>query len=265
MRRFKIISILICLLSVVPCMGATIIVDANTTNPSADFNNIQAAISDPCTNDGDVIVVNPGTYTGADNRDLDFSGKAITLMSANPNDPDIVATTIIDCQELGCGFLFLSGEDTNSIVDGFTITNGKGDFGGGMRIENSSPTVKNCVFSGNIGNYVGGGIYCNQSSPTVKNCVFTENSVTLYDGGGIANFFGSCPNVSNCTFINNSARWGGGMCNRKSLTNPNVTNCTFINNSAKNGGGMYHGESAKSNVTNCTLVVQYATPRHHLR
>lgn len=256
MKRFKIISILICLLLVVPCMGATIIVDANTANPLANFHNIKDAIG--YANDDDVIVVAPETYTGANNRDLDFLGKAITLMSTNPNDPDIVATTIIDCQELGCGFLFLSGEDTNSIVDGFTITNGKGDFGGGMRIENSSPTVRNCIFSGNIGNYVGGGIYCNQSSPTVKSCTFSENSCT-YDGGGMANFFGASPNVSNCIFINNLARSGGGMCNRKSSTNSKVTNCTFIDNSATQfGGGIFNSEWANSNVTNCTIVANSA-------
>ncbi len=259
MKRFKISSVLICLLSVIPCMGATIIVDANTANPLANFNNIKDAISSPATTDGDIIVVNPGIYTGADNRDLDFLGKAITLMSTNPNDPDIVATTIIDCEGLGSGFFFHNSEDANSIVDGFHITNGKGDSGGGMQIENSSPTVRNCIFSGNIGNYVGGGIYCNQSSPTVKNCIFSENSCTLADGGGMANFFGASPNVSNCIFINNLARSGGGMCNRKSSTNSNVTNCAFIGNSATQfGGGILNSEGANSNVTNCTIVANSA-------
>jgi len=260
MKRFKIISVLICLLSVIPCMGATIIVDANTANPSADFNNIKDAISSPTTTDDDIIVVNPGIYTGADNRDLDFLGKAITLMSTNPNDPDIVATTIINCENLGRGFLFFSGEDANSIVDGFTITNGKGDLGGGMQIVNSSPTVRNCIFSGNIGNYVGGGIYCNQSSPTVKNCIFIGNS-SAHGGAGMYNYTNSSPNVSNCNFINNSAYTnqtgvcsGGGIHNR-SDSSPTITNCKFIGNTAKqDGGGIYNQTSSHPNVTNCTFI-----------
>lgn len=259
MKRFKITSVLICLLLVVPCMGATIIVDANTANPSADFNNIKDAISSPATTDGDIIVVNPGIYTGADNRDLDFSGKAITLMSTNPNDPDIVATTIIDCEDLGRGFFFHYGEDANSIVDGFTITNGKGDLGGGMQIENSSPTVRNCIFSANIANYVGGGMYNYNSSPTVKNCLFIGNS-SARGGAGMYNYINSSPTVSDCTFINNSAYTtatavcsGGGIHNRSS--SPTITNCKFIGNTAKqDGGGIYNQTSSHPNIINCTFI-----------
>ena len=42
----------------------------------ADFNSIQAAIDDA--SHGDVIEVQPGTYTGDGNRDIDFLGKAIS-------------------------------------------------------------------------------------------------------------------------------------------------------------------------------------------
>lgn len=156
------------------------------------------------------------------------------------------------------------GTDNSTILDGFTITAGNADgsypdycSGGGMYLyNNSSATVKNCVFSGNSSYIVGGGMYCDQSSPTVKNCVFSGNRTTYLDGGGMANFFAASPSVSNCTFINNSsARDGGGMCNRKSSTDPNVTNCNFINNSAEHwGGGMYNSEQASPNVSNCTFV-----------
>jgi len=48
-------------------------------------------------NDGDTIVVKPGKYTGPGNRDIDFKGKTITVRSANPKDPNVLAATIIDC------------------------------------------------------------------------------------------------------------------------------------------------------------------------
>ncbi|UCG50263.1 MAG: DUF1080 domain-containing protein [Phycisphaerales bacterium] len=67
--------------------GRTITVD---DDGAAEFKSIQAAIDDA--NDGDEIIVEIGTYVEA----IDFSGKAITLRSFDPNDPTVVAKTIID-------------------------------------------------------------------------------------------------------------------------------------------------------------------------
>ncbi|MGB2808290.1 MAG: hypothetical protein WBC22_11140, partial [Sedimentisphaerales bacterium] len=92
--------------------GRTIYVD---NNGPADFNNIQAAIDD--SNDGDTIIVADGVYTGTGNRDIDFNGKAITVRSENGPE-----NCIIDCQWLDYGFRFHSGEDNDSVLDGFTIT-----------------------------------------------------------------------------------------------------------------------------------------------
>lgn len=45
---------------------------------------------------GDTIVVLPGTYTGEGNRDIDLLGKAITIKSEDPENPDVVAATVIE-------------------------------------------------------------------------------------------------------------------------------------------------------------------------
>ncbi|MHC4500820.1 MAG: LamG-like jellyroll fold domain-containing protein, partial [Planctomycetota bacterium] len=78
----------------------------------AQYGRIQAAI-DAAVN-GNTVVVLPGTYTGEGNRDIDFLGKAITVRSIDPNDPNIVAATIIDCNgtedDPHRGFYFHSGE-----------------------------------------------------------------------------------------------------------------------------------------------------------
>ncbi|MHC4153639.1 MAG: S8 family serine peptidase [Planctomycetota bacterium] len=73
---------------------------------------------------GDRVVVAPGVYTGSHNRNLWFAGKAITVTSQNPDDPNIVAATIIDCQGADRAFVLRNGEGFRSVIEGFTIING---------------------------------------------------------------------------------------------------------------------------------------------
>ncbi|GAH82429.1 unnamed protein product, partial [marine sediment metagenome] len=181
----------------------------------ADFNNIQAAIEDA--NDGDVVEVQPGIYTGNGNRDIDFLGKAITVRSIDPHDPNIVAATVIDCNGAWMdghrGFHFHGGEDCNSVLSGLSIKNGLawGEDGGGILIENSSPTIQNCVISDNSTYFagmgdLGGGICCkNSSNPVIVNCAINDNSA---GGGGGIFCWDSTPKVVHCTVANNS---GGGV------------------------------------------------------
>jgi hypothetical protein len=78
------------------------------------------------------------------------------------------------------------------------------------------------------------------SSPTLKNCIFTENSAN--DGGGICNY-SSSPSLANCTFTGNSARDdGGGMYNSES--SPILTNCILWNNHASFRNEIYNRDSA---------------------
>ncbi|MGB2807405.1 MAG: right-handed parallel beta-helix repeat-containing protein, partial [Sedimentisphaerales bacterium] len=153
--------------------GRTIYVD---DDGPGDFNNIQAAINDA--NDGDTIIVADGTYTGDGNRDIDFLGKAITLRSeSGPQN------CIIDCEALGRGFYFGRGEDANSILDGFTITNARA-FVATIFCDDSSPTITNCNISGNWATEVGGIITGNYSSPRISNCTIAGNSGGLAGGIG---------------------------------------------------------------------------------
>jgi fructose-specific component phosphotransferase system IIB-like protein len=68
---------------------------AETRLVPADHATIQQAIND--SNDGDIIIVDPGTY----HENINFSGKNIVLTSTDPNDPEIVTATIIDGQGRG--------------------------------------------------------------------------------------------------------------------------------------------------------------------
>jgi len=134
---------------------------------------------------GDTVMVAIGIYTGEGNRDIDFEGKAITVISENG-----AASCIIDCQGMGSdphrGFYFHTGENADSVLDGFTITNGYENNGGGIYCrDSSSPTIQNCVIENNTATSHGGGIYVWDSNLTVKNCLIYNNSARV-GGGGIS-------------------------------------------------------------------------------
>ena len=75
------------LLIAIPCPATTWIVD---DDGPADYDKIQDAINDAV--DGDIVQVFEGHYY----ENIDFRGKAITVTSTDPNDPDVVEDTIID-------------------------------------------------------------------------------------------------------------------------------------------------------------------------
>jgi parallel beta-helix repeat protein len=225
----------------------------------SEYATIQAAIND-C-NNGDVVIVAPGTYTGTGNRDIDFIGKAITITSENPDDPNIVTNTIINCNGAWLdghrGFNFHSGEGINSVLDGFTITNGLAwnENGGGILCQNSSPTISNCIITNNsaevhmIGGGCGGGISCEESSPNIINCTITNNTCS-FNGGGINIFYGA-PTVSNCIVSNNVSNGGGGIaCQADSAV---ITNCVITNNEAIEGAGLGCVGGSNALIYNCTI------------
>ena len=187
------------------------IITVNGDGP-ADFSTIQGAIDDA--NDGDTVVVADGRYTGQGNRDIDFLGKAITVRSENGPE-----RCIVDCNgsegEPHRGFIFQSGEDPNSVVAGFTITNAYVRIrGGAITLDfSSSPTITGCVIKGNtaqagICTIEGhGGSVC---SPIIRNCVIVDNI-----GGGVfvvgSGFLGSIcdryrayAEIINSTIANNA-------------------------------------------------------------
>ncbi|MCH8824301.1 MAG: hypothetical protein IH984_12450 [Planctomycetes bacterium] len=229
--------------------------------------------------DGDEIVLNTGNY----NQTINLLGKAITLRSTDPNDPAVVAATILDGTGLETTVITCdSGESTDTVIDGLTITGGNAINGGGMSNFSSSPTVTNCSFIGNISSFGGGIGNHDASSPMVAFCTFSENSASF--GGGMVNFndsnpavidcafsgntgvgggifnLGSDPTVTNSIFNGNTASRGGGMANDFS-SNPTVTDCTFSNNTASDlGGGMINIGSSPT-VTNCTFINNSASSR----
>ncbi len=83
-------------------------------------------------------------------------------------------STFIDCGSVARGFVFSSGEDTTSVVQGFTIQNAVADTGGGALCANgSSPRFEACVFQLNTATVMGGAMACvGSSSPIFRDCTF---------------------------------------------------------------------------------------------
>jgi predicted outer membrane repeat protein len=243
----KIIFAATCLLLAFQCNAEIILVKPDG---SGDQPTIQAAID--AATDGDEVILAIGTYTGDGNRDIDPNGKAITIRSTEPDDPDIVAATVIDCNgspaEWHLAFYFHSGEDANTIINGLTITNGWVVFEGGIYCLDSSPAITNCTFSGNSAGY-GGAIHNENSNPAITNCTFSGNSAGY--GGAIHNE-NSSPAITNCTFSSNSGYYGGAIYN-KDNSNPVIANCAFTGNSAEQDGGVIYNYGGNPAITNCTF------------
>jgi hypothetical protein len=212
----------------------------------ADLNNIQAAIDDA--NDGDTIIVADGTYTGLGNRDIDFKGKAIIVLSTAGAE-----STFIDCQgsalEPHRGFKFHSGEGLTSQVRGFSIINGyapsdlvghnRRSAGGAIYCYGSSPTISDCIITHNSAVLFGGGIACAQNSnPIIANCIIRDNT-SNNRGGGLYCFFDCDPYVTNCLVVGNSASIKGGGMYFESYCDPVVVNCTMTDNLAGDIAGLY--------------------------
>ena len=212
---------------VILVIGQVTVSHPATIRVPQDQPTIQAGIDAAV--DGDTVLVDDGLYTGAGNVNLDFKGKAITVKSVNG-----AAATIIDCQNTAStkGFIFQSGETASSVLNGFTVINGK----------------KN----GSRPNDRGGGIYCNSSSPSIINCIITDNE-TMGNGGGISCESSSSPSIINCLITGNKTKGNGGgiWCDSSS---PNITNCTLTGNSATgNGGGIFCGASSSPIIKNTIL------------
>ena len=194
-----------------------------------DQPTIQAGID--AAEDGDTVFIDDGTYKGEGNVNIDFMGKQITVKSLNGADQ-----TIINClwTENTRGFIFQNKETNDTVLDGFTITNGVHDLGGGIYCINASPTIKNCVI---VRNRVvrterftgrGGGIYAANSDIKIIDSTISNNTAEYY-GAGVY-FEGNDQ-------LNEGER-------RSAINEPTLINCIVSDN--RGGSGIISLQSVKT-------------------
>jgi len=188
MKRQKLAGLLILLLLQACAISAELFVPWQ-------YSSISMAVD--AAQDGDNVTVFRGTYSG----DIDLSGKNITVRSADPNDPDIVAQTIIDCNLypiIGRTRAFTFGDNTNSAgkVMGFTIINALAGYEGeegepGMDGEEPDEICQYGTYptpgdpgKDVFGDGLGGAIYCGAGTrPTIYKCVIKDSVASAGIGG----------------------------------------------------------------------------------
>ena len=216
-----------------------------------DYSTIQAAIDAAI--DSAVVVVAEGTYIGTGNKNLDLLGKTITVRSESGPEQ-----TIIDCENIGRGFYFQSGESNATKIEAFAIINGNADLGGGIRSYFSSPTIVGCVIEDNSATSNGGGLFCNNySEPIIENCAI-QNNFTSGKGGGLFLNAATKPEFLGNILSGNYAEINGGALYLE-VQKCFISNCLIVKNTAlSRGGGVYIYNNYPSLLVNSTITENYA-------
>ncbi len=241
-----------------------------TIRVPADQSTIQKGIN--VASNGDTVLVSPGTYF----ENVNFRGKRIVLTSrfSESGDLSFIQSTIINgsqpanADSASC-VLIISGEDSTTVLQGFTITGGQGTKwidehgagtyreGGGILIANSAPTIRFNVIINNaatntsgVNSAGGGGIRAGDGNPKILNNVIARNAAR-YGAGIVLNYTGAI--VKNNIITNNSGGqdYGGGALwmNHDGATPKYVEN----NTSAGNQVVAVYVWQGSSIIRNCIL------------
>jgi len=258
-----------------------------THHVPGDYPTIQAAVN--AAGDGDTILIADGVYSGPGNIEINWDAtiKHLVIMSENGRDH-----CTIDCLQEGRGFTLINGQDARDLINGMTITNGRGAEGGGaILIDAGSPRIINClllnnscygdivlyrgggaimvnghahpviqgnIIRGNNGSGGGGISFDNGASGVVENNIIDSNE-TYGIGGGIALSLYSDPLIINNLIINNFAIGGngGGICTENSnpmiINNTIACNTTWFEYSPGRGGGISIYGKPYPVIRNCII------------
>jgi len=208
------------------------------------YETIQAALNDAAA--ADELLANPGRYT----ENINFNGKAVTLAGRyNENAAFIDATAIDGSDQSASVVIFENSEGADSIIEGFTITNGNSIDGGGIYCDGSSPAIRHCTITNNSsGN--GGGIGVYNGQPTISHCVIKNNNASN-NGGALALSGNSILAVHNCAMVANTADVsGGGIYCDAVAAGGTVKFCTIKDNTSY---GLYSDGTGQITLENTIL------------
>ncbi|MCP4580937.1 MAG: hypothetical protein GY839_04925 [candidate division Zixibacteria bacterium] len=210
--------------------GGLVSITNITRNVPGEYLSIQEAI-DACV-DRDTVLVQPGLYV----ENINFKGRNIVLASLylTTGDTSFISSTIIDGDSSGSVVTMEFGEDSTTVLTGFTIQNGYAENGGGVYCFSCEPDIyRNKICYNTAEN--GGGLYGRSSRLQLTSCVIFEN---IAEKGGGTYAYGNPPIIDSCVIENNTAIEGGGV-----YRDAYITNSIISSNTAENGGGIYGSHS----------------------
>ncbi len=210
---------------------------ATIINVPADQPTIQSGIAAAVS--GDTIYVSEGIYQ----EHINFLGKSILVEREFSTDSTIIEkysdnTPIVT---------FSSGEDTLSILRGFTIREATES---GILITNSSPIIEQCIIEYNSK----GGIMVNQESskPIIRDNIIRFNTRTDGYGGGILLYYADAEINSNIIQGNTS---NGGPGIEVFRSSANISRNVIHNNVSTNSEAtILILEATSTSFTNNTVV-----------
>jgi hypothetical protein len=171
-----------------------------------------------------------GTYTGLGNRDIHFRGHDIVVRSEAG--PDF---TTIDVQASRSdphrGFLIDGQLSPAAVLDGFTIVNGYMGLAPGRPVPKVRPGLPQPEHD-----LSAGGVKCQDSAPTLRNLVI-RNCGSEYTGGGMSVELLAEPTIVSVMIQGCSAGFFGGGISIETHSRAHLTNCVFTGNHADRGGG----------------------------
>ncbi|MBD3234121.1 MAG: T9SS type A sorting domain-containing protein [candidate division Zixibacteria bacterium] len=236
-----------------------------------DYDSIQLGVEAAA--DGDTLLVSEGHYYDQ----INFLGKGILLTSNYLYEPDsvIVANTIIDGSHIAgydsCSVVMLvSGEDTTSVLQGFTITGGKGTRllmsaqikGGGIYIDSSSVRIMHNIIidneAGEMDDGVGGGIFANAANNLgIIGNIILSNSVSGWLGGRGGGIYVSGERliVKDNKIIGNGAGDSNPMFARGAIGGASINspNCIISGNEFTQNGSVYGPAALALNASDSKL------------
>ena len=240
MRNLLILSILLCL---VPgaSKADTIFVKQQGLG---DYTSLAPAFAAAA--DGDTIMMGPGMFTGADNRELDFDGRNLVITSEFGSN-----STTIDLADTSFAFLLDSGQTSQSVIERIKFTNGRRAgaslVAGVIDITGASPVIRDCQFVG----FVDPAIGLSNSSAVIEDCVFEDGSHR-----GISAPLNASITVERCTFTNNRKPGGvsdAGGIRLQNSSNASIESCDFVGNEAGTMGSGIWARFSEVNIDSCTF------------
>jgi len=232
-----------------------------------DYLTIQEALD--AADDGDQILIAPGTYTGPQNRDLTFGNNEDVVVESEFGLP----TVAIDCQGMGRAFyMHNTGQDSTTVIRGLLIVDGYTDDynGGAIKIYNTDPVIEDCIFQDCSASHNAGAVYISYTGqgtalrPRVRNCVFRDCYATYRAGALMVDHAGAA--IHHCLFVDNSTSmggqdfYGGGAMHLNWVDDrylrTDVSSCTFVGNSTGGRGEAIFGWNSVVNtfLTNCIVA-----------